>query len=77
MTDFDRTNTGALFKNDEKQNDRSPDYSGNMNVDGVEFFFDAWIKTAKTGRKFLSCRVKPKQQKQAPRRQASDEDCPF
>ncbi len=63
---YDNTNRGALFKNDDKDpnnaEDRSPNYSGSLNVDGAEFFLDAWIKEAKNGRKFLSVRVKPKRQ---------------
>lgn len=57
---YDNTNRGVLFKNDDKADEREPDYTGSLNVDGVEFFLDAWIKTAKSGRKFMSVRVKEK-----------------
>lgn len=82
MTQHDNTNRGVLFKNDEKR-ENGPDYSGSLNVGGVEHFLDAWIKTSQAGRKFMSVSVKPKQ-KQAPAKAAPakqergyDEDPPF
>lgn len=64
---YDNTNRGALFKNEgDRKRENGPDYSGNLNVNGVEFFLDAWIKTAQSGRKFMSVSVKQKQQRQEP-----------
>ena len=61
MTTYDNTNRGVLFKNDDKKEDRDPEYRGNINIDGKEFWLDAWINTAKKdGRKFMSLRAKPK-----------------
>ena len=57
---FDDSNAGALFKNDDKQNDRSPDYKGEINVNGVAHWLSAWIKTSRKGKKFMSLAVKPK-----------------
>lgn len=62
---YDETNRGVLFKNEQKRTDKSPDYSGKLNVDGNEYFLDAWIKSAESGRKFMSVSVKLKE-KQAP-----------
>lgn len=60
MADFDNTNRGVLFKNDRKEaGDRKPEYTGSLNVDGVEFFLDAWLKDGKSG-KFMSVSVKRK-----------------
>jgi hypothetical protein len=59
---YDNTNRGVLFKNEDKQDERDPDYTGQINVGGVECWLDAWINTAKTsGKKFMSMRAKPKQ----------------
>ena len=59
---YDNTNRGALFKNEEKENERHADYRGSINVDGTEFWLNAWIKTSsKTGKKFMSLSIKPKQ----------------
>lgn len=52
-------NSGALFKADKKGNAEWADYSGNITVNGVEYWLSAWIKEGKSG-KFMSLRVKPK-----------------
>jgi hypothetical protein len=58
---YDDTNRGVLFKNEEKENERHADYRGSINVDGTEFWLNAWIKTSsKTGKKFMALSVKPK-----------------
>lgn len=64
---FDNTNKGVLFKN-EKGKDSHPDYKGSVNVDGVEYWFSGWIKTAgpnakNPGSKFLSVAVEKKDEK--------------
>ena len=59
MSDFDNTNRGALFRNNEKTEDKQPDYRGNINVDGTEFWLSAWLKTSKNGMKYMSLSVKP------------------
>ncbi len=62
---YDNTNTGTLGRNERKEKDTHADYRGSINVGGVKYWLDGWIKTAgptaKTpGSKFLSLRVKPK-----------------
>lgn len=63
MSEYDNTNRGVLFKNNKKESDNHPDYNGSIDVDGVEFWLSAWIKTSKQGSKFMSLSVKPKDQK--------------
>ena len=59
--EYDNTNRGVLFKNQKKESDRHADYRGNINVDGKEFWLDAWIKKSKDGKTtFMSLSVKPK-----------------
>jgi len=60
---MDYENSGVLFKNDKKGNERSPDYSGKINVDGREMRLAAWIKEGKSG-KFMSLKVSELTQKQ-------------
>lgn len=60
MTDYDNTNRGGLWKNARKESDKHPDYTGNINVNGVEMWLSAWIKTDRKGGKFMSLAVKPK-----------------
>jgi hypothetical protein len=58
---YDNSNRGALFKNEEKTQDNFPDYKGSLNVNGVDLWISGWLKTSeKTGKKFLSLSVKPK-----------------
>lgn len=70
MSQYDNTDRGVLFRNDEKKSDRHPDYSGSLNVGGVEFFLDAWIKESQSGRKFMSLSVKAKQKQPEQRQDA-------
>jgi hypothetical protein len=61
---FDNRDRGALFRNDKKldgDDDRLPDYGGTIDVAGAKFWINGWIKTSKTGSKFLSLSVKPKE----------------
>ena len=55
-----KDNSGVLFKNDKKEGEKDPDYKGNINVGGTEYWLNAWIKTSKAGAKFMSLSVKPK-----------------
>lgn len=68
--EYDNTNRGVLFKNDRKNTDRHPDYTGNINFDGTECWLSAWIKTSKAGKKFMSLAVTPKE----PNIQNDDDD---
>jgi hypothetical protein len=83
MSEYDKTNRGVLFRNEKKQQDSHADYNGNLNVDGVEYWLNAWIKTSKTGGKFMSLSVKPKGQKETLRQSTTraitemDDDIPF
>ena len=53
-------NSGALFKNAKKTEDRHPDYKGEATIGGKKFWLSSWLKVSKkTGRKFLSIAFKP------------------
>lgn len=52
--DYDNTNRGALFRNQNKKTDKHPDYTGTLNVEGVDRWISAWLKTSQKGEKYLS-----------------------
>ncbi len=55
-----RDNSGILFKNDRKETERHPDYTGNCTVEGKNYWLSAWIKQGKKG-KFMSLSLTPKE----------------
>ena len=63
MTYVQKPNSGTLFQNDKGDNDKRPDYRGELNVDGVLFEIAGWKKQGSKGT-FLSLSVKPKQERQ-------------
>lgn len=83
---YDNTNTGILARNERKEQDNHPDFTGSINVNGVDYWLSAWTKEGKPGtkmdgRKFFSLSVRPKDD--APRKPAKasvaemDDDIPF
>jgi len=57
MADYDNTNTGILFFNDEAQ-DKQPDWTGHFNYKGEEFKVAGWLRHGKkTGKEFISLKV--------------------
>ena len=77
-----KDNSGVLFKNDKIENERSPNYKGNITVDGKDYWLSAWIKEGKSG-KFMGLAVSPKEEykpKTSERSKATnfdDESLPF
>jgi hypothetical protein len=86
---YDNTNSGILSRNDRKEQPSHPDFKGQLNVDGVEYWLSGWVKERKDGSgKFFSLSVKPKDApaaapaRQQPKSQASSgfddmNDIPF
>ena len=62
--EYDNTNSGALFKNDKKGNEKAPDYAGKINVDGTDYRLAAWVREGKSG-KFMSLKVSELMEKKA------------
>ena len=56
-----RDNSGVLFSNDKKDNERAPHYKGNITVDGKDYWLSAWVKEGKSG-KFMGLAVSPKEE---------------
>ena len=62
MAEYDNNNTFALFKNDKQGNEKRPDYTGTITVNGEEMRMSAWIRESKTGNKFMSGQIQPKRE---------------
>jgi hypothetical protein len=74
VAEYDNTNTGILARNERKEKDTHPDLQGFINVDGKEYWLSAWSKRGKSGKlegkPFFSLSVKPKEDRQEPRKPA-------
>jgi len=78
-----RDNSGVLFRNDKRENEKAPNYKGNITVGGQDYWLSAWIKEGKSG-KFMGLAVSPKEEykpKTSERSKATNfdnaEDLPF
>ena len=78
MSNYDNTNSGVLFQNDKKGNEKAPDYKGKLNVNGKDYELAGWLRDGKTG-KFLSVKIQePKQKTETSQKQESkNSDLPF
>lgn len=75
---YDNTNRGSIWKNKKKEKDTHPDFTGSLNVAGVDYWVSAWKRKedASPDSPALSFSVKPKDEKNAspqPVRQSSAE----
>lgn len=77
MSNYDNTNSGALFKNDRKESEKHPDYKGSINVDGVEYWVSSWINESKSGKKYLSLKLNKKEEEVKPKTEDKFDDVPF
>jgi len=44
MPQYDNTNRGAIWKNQRKESDKHPDFTGSLNVEGKDYYVSAWRK---------------------------------
>lgn len=53
---YDNTDTFILFRSDKEGNEKRPDYTGTINIDGTEYRLAAWIKDGRKG-KFMTGKI--------------------
>jgi len=44
MEQYDNTNRGSIWKNDRRETEKHPHFTGVANVEGREFYVSAWKK---------------------------------
>ena len=76
-------NSGSISKNQKKEKEKHPDYRGQANVDGHDYWVSAWIKEGKDG-KFLSLAFQqkdgappPSSDRRKPAQTMYDDEIPF
>lgn len=78
MSNYDDSNKGAIWGNDKKETDKHPDFRGQANVDGTEYWVAAWKRGPNDNPKSPALRFsftpKDEQQRQAPQSQPVPDD---
>lgn len=69
----DYPNSGALFRNDRRETDKQPEYTGRAEVDGVDYWISAWVNEGRKG-KFFSIKFKPVDDDRDDRGRSRDRD---
>ena len=92
MSDYDNSNSGAMFKNDRKLKDNHPDRKGSAQITcpsckaSHDFWVSGWVKTSgpmakNPGQQFMSMAFQAKEEQQQaktpPPDEFKDDDMPF
>lgn len=88
MPKYDNTNQGAIWKNKKKEKQTHPDFTGQINVNGVEYWLNGWLRgaDAKQDAPAMKFTVRPKtgtmpvaktDGKNVSSRQEMDDEIPF
>ena len=74
-----RDNSGSMFKNSRKANDKHADMTGEIMVDGKLYWVNGWRKVDKNNNPWYSLSVKPKEARQEEQTKPApvDDDIPF
>lgn len=51
---MEKQNKGAIFKNENKTNEKHPDYRGKINWGGIEIEVSMWVNKSKEGKSYFS-----------------------
>jgi uncharacterized protein (DUF736 family) len=74
VAEYDNTNHGFLMRNEQRRSDKSPEYTGTIDVGGTEYRLAAWVRESKAGRKFFSLAVSSFEDRKPKSRPAQDAD---
>ena len=68
-----KPNTGSLFKNQRKTEERQPDSTGKAMIGGKTYWVSGWVKKTRDGEKWMSLAFKETDEaQQAPTSQGDD-----
>jgi len=75
---MDNTNRGAIWKNDKKEKDTHPDFTGSLDVNGVQYWVSAWKRKPDQNEKHpaLSFSIKPKEESKSKGKRVDDQGWP-
>ncbi len=71
---FDNELRGVLFKNDNKDSEKHPDYKGSATIEGTDYFMDAWMNESESGKEYMSVRFKAKDKQSGNKKPAAKQD---
>lgn len=84
---YDNTNSGMITRAENRKSDSHPEFTGSLNVEGVDYWVSAWVNEGKPGgkmegKKYFSIKINRKERSNnapAPMRDAGfvDADIPF
>jgi len=63
MSNYDNTNSGAIWPNKNRKTDKHPTHTGSINVEGVEYWINAWVGDKTKNQPSLSFKIQPKEGK--------------
>ena len=63
MSEKNKDLPGVLFRNNKKETEKHPDYTGSMIVKGTDYWLSAWVNESKEGKKYFSLKLTEKQAK--------------
>lgn len=58
--EYDPNMRGVLFQNDKEGNEKRPDFTGPVVINGEEMRIAGWIRKSKDGKKFISIAISNK-----------------
>jgi len=83
MSEYDNTNRGSIWKNNDRTTEKHPHFKGTLNVDGAEYWVSAWKRDKDSNPKApaltFSINLKDNQSYSSPANTVDDddEDVPF
>lgn len=65
---YDNTNSGIMYRNENRKTDKHPEFTGSINVDGTDYWLSGWVNEGKQGgklegKKYFSIKLNPKEQR--------------